>query len=106
MALTKPLIDLLNKVDPPMRIMLHTVPLRIIRVTATDESMTAFRVEQLSISNKDRNNPRGDWHTLSTHAGTVTGGSFPAACKAAVQAQADLRHKLEGRMAAIQEARL
>lgn len=92
--LPQPLIDLLNKCEPGQRIMLFTVPLRIIRIIATDEHMKCFRVEQLIITNKDPQRPFGNWATLSTHGSEVPGQSWSVACEAAVKAQADLKAKL------------
>ncbi len=94
--LTKPLIDLLNKIDEPWKIVLHVVPMRIIRVTTPD--FKTFRVEQLSLTNKDKSNPRGEWRTLSSHSGTSEGESMMIAWKAAVDAAAKLRHQVENRM--------
>lgn len=93
--LPQPLIDLLNKVDSPaQRVMLFTVPLRIIRIICTDESFKTFRVEQLTITNKDPQRPCGTWATLSTHGGEVSGASWGVACEAAVRAQAELKSRL------------
>lgn len=92
--LPQPLIDLLNKCEPGQRVMLYMVPLRIVRILATDENMKCFRVEQLVITSKDVQNPRGAWQTLSTHGSEVPGQSWAVACEAAVKAQADLKAKL------------
>lgn len=92
--LPQPLIDLLNKCEPGQRVMLYTVPLRIIRIIATDDQMKCFRVEQLVITNKDPQKPHGNWTTLSTHGSEVPGQSWAVACEAAVKAQADLKAKL------------
>lgn len=79
-------IDVLNKVDPPHRIMLFCVPLRGIRVVGTDTEFKTFRVEQLV---KDK------WLTLSTHTATQSGGSYAVACQAALKAQQTLIMKLQ-----------
>lgn len=93
-TLPQPLIDLLNKCEPGQRVMLFAVPLRIIRVTATDDNMKCFRVEQLVITNKDPQKPCGNWATLSTHGSEVPGQSWQVACEAAAKAQAELKAKL------------
>ena len=94
----KPLIDLLNKVENPAhRIMLFTVPLRIVRLISTDESFKTFRVEQLIITSKDPSNPRGTWNTLSTHGSEQPGGAYHDAVEAAIAAQTNLRRKLQQR---------
>lgn len=92
--LPQPLIDLLNKCEAGQRVMMFMVPLRIVRVLATDEQMRCFRVEQLVITNKDVQNPRGSWQTLSVHGSEVQGQSWAVACEAAVKAQAELKAKL------------
>lgn len=104
-VVSKPLYDLLNKIDPPARVISYCIPTRIVRVTATDETFRAFHVEQLSITSKDPNNPQGNWHTLSSHADAVEGASYPVAMKAAYEAQNDLKRKLEARQAKLMEQR-
>lgn len=96
---TKPLADLLNKVDAPARVMGFAWPSRIIRVTTTDESYRTFRVEQLILTKNDPHNPRGTWNTLSTHGSERPGESYPVALEAACKAQSDLRAKLLKRRA-------
>lgn len=73
---------------------MFTVPLRIIRIIATDDSFKTFRVEQLTITNKDPQKPHGTWATLSTHGGEQPGAAWGVACEAACKAQIDLRNKL------------
>ncbi len=96
--MTKPWYDLLNKIDPPMVALLHCVPLRVVRVVATDEAFKVFRVEQLVLTSRDPHNPRGNWTTISTHASKVVGGAYALAVEAAIKAQGDLKHKLEQRV--------
>lgn len=98
--MTKPLIDLLNKVESPARIMLFTVPLRAIRVIAIDDEFKTFHVEQLVLTNKDPHNPRGSWTLLSTHGNPKAGQAWGVAVGAALEAQKTLRHKLAQRQAA------
>lgn len=97
--MTQPIIDLLHKVDSPkQKIMLFTVPMRMIRVVATDsESFKTFRVEQLLLTSKDVHNPRGSWNTLSTHGSETPGASYQDAVEAALKAQVNLRNKLQQR---------
>ncbi len=90
----QPLVDLLNKCDSGQHVLMFTVPLRIIRIIATDDSFTKFRVEQLTITNKDPQNPHGTWTTLSMHAGEQPGAAWGIACEAACKAQIELRNKL------------
>lgn len=94
----KPIVDLLNKVDPPARVMFHCVPTRIIRVIAIDESFKSFRVEQLIMTGGNRSDPKGTWRTLSTHGGPVAGEAYGIASKAAIVAQNELRKKLQARV--------
>lgn len=102
-TISKPLYDLLNRIDPPGRVISYCIPTRIVRVTATDDSFRAFHVEQLVITTKDLNNPQGNWHTLSSHADAVEGASYSAALLAAYKAQDDLKRKLEQRRAKLLE---
>lgn len=102
-VLAQPLIDLLNKADPGQKVVAFMVPLRIIRITATDETCGTFRVEQLNITGKDPNNPRGAWATLSTHSNPVPWGAYKTAFDAAAKAQNDIRTKLQKKMAAQQK---
>lgn len=74
--------------------MLFAVPLRIIRIIATDENMKCFRVEQLIITNKDPQKPFGNWATLSTHGSEVPGQMWGPACEACIKAANELRAKL------------
>lgn len=94
---TKPLLDLMHKVEANQKIMLFMVPARMLRVIATDDSFKSFRVEQLIITNKNAQNPRGSWNTISTHSGPQAGGAWGVACKAASEAQTTLLHKMEQR---------
>lgn len=89
-------IDLLNKVDPPGRVMLHCVPTRVIRVLSTDDSFKTFRVEQFVVTAKDP--PAGNWVTLSTHGSEARGQSYSIACEAAYKAQTELKSKLQARV--------
>lgn len=92
---SKPFADLLNaQCALPRRIMCFTLPLRMIRVVAQDESMMTFRVEQLVLTNKDRLNPKGTWTTLSTHGGQAFMGTYMLALEHAVKAQSELHRKL------------
>lgn len=93
-VLSKPMLDLLNKCEPPMTALLYCVPLRIVRVVGTDETFKVFRVEQLVITGRDPSNPRGSWTTLSTHASETVGGSYPLAVEAAIKAQDDIKRQL------------
>lgn len=93
------LTALLNKVDPPSRIMFHCVPLRVVRVVAVDEAFKSFRVEQLVMTGRDMNDPKGHWKTLSAHSSPIMGESYQPAAQAAVKAQNDLRYKLTKRVA-------
>jgi hypothetical protein len=103
MSLPQPLVALLNKVDTPgHRVMMFMVPLRIVRVISTDDTFMTFRVEQLVITGKNPMDPRGTWTTLSTHSGQVAGAAYQNACKAGIEAQADLTRKLERQMAQTQ----
>lgn len=100
--MTKPLLDLLHKCDSPkQKVMLFTVPIRMIRVVATDSaSFKTFRVEQLLLTNKDVHNPRGSWNTISTHGSETPGAAYQDAVEAAIKAQHELRRKLQQRAAA------
>lgn len=87
-ALSNPIVDVLNKVDPPHRVMLFCIPIRAIRVVGTDNEFKTFRVEQLV---------KEKWLTLSTHTATQSGGSYAVACQAAIKAQQALITKLQQR---------
>lgn len=103
-VLPRPLVDLLNKVDTSgHRIMMFMVPLRIVRVIATDDTFMTFRVEQLVITGKNPMDPRGTWTTLSTHSGRVAGAAYQDAREAGEKAQADLTRKLQRQMAQTQQ---
>lgn len=104
--LAQPLIDILNKCEDGQRIMCHMVPLRVIRVIAVDTSWCSFRVEQLNLTNKDPNNPRGSWATLSAHTNPVAGQAYPIAWEAATKAQNELRGKLQKKMEAMRPPKL
>lgn len=91
----KPLVDLLNKVTPPHKIMMFTMPLRAIRVVAIDDEFKTFHVEQLVITNKDMQNPKGSWTLLSAHGNPQPGQAWGVATEAALRAQVRLREKLE-----------
>lgn len=95
--ITKQVVDLLNKVEPLQRLLLICVPLRMIRVIATDDGFKTFRVEQLVITNKDP--IKGNWTTLSTHSGLQEGSAYSDACKAAHESQKRLHQKLQQRRA-------
>jgi hypothetical protein len=90
-------IDLLNKAEPQQRVMLFCIPSRMIRVTATDASFKAFRVEQLVLTNKDPANPRGNWASLSTHGSEASGAAYQDAIEHAIKAQQNLIRKLQQR---------
>lgn len=94
MAMTQPLIDLLNKVEAPKKIMLFTMPLRAIRIVAVDEEFKTFHVEQLVLTNKNMHSPRGSWQLLSTHGNPISGRAWGVALEAALEAQTTLRAKL------------
>lgn len=100
--MTQPIIDLLHKCEPNQKVMLFTVPIRMIRVVATDTTFKTFRVEQLLLTNKDVHNPRGSWNTLSTHGSETPGAAYQDAVEAALKAQVTLRNKLAQRQAARQ----
>jgi hypothetical protein len=92
-----PLVNLLNKVDAGYIVFAHFVPMRIIRVIAS-ENFKTFRVEQLVLSNADRLNPHGAWTTLSTHGSETAGMMLETAMKAAKEAHDRLRGKLVKKM--------
>jgi hypothetical protein len=102
--LTQSMVALLNKIDAPMIAVAYMVPLRIIRVVATDDTFTTFRVEQLSVVGRDKNNAMGTWTTLSSHRGDHPGEAYQIAYAAATKAQEDLRRKLARRIQQSQQA--
>ena len=92
-SLPQSLVDLLNKVEPDRLVFCHMVPTRIFRVSVNKEFKT-FRVEQLTITNKDRMNPHGSWHTLSTHGSETPGVMLSKAMETAIVAQKDFIIKM------------
>lgn len=98
--MSKPFIDLMNKVDPPQKIMMFTMPMRAIRIVAMDDEFKTFHVEQLVLTSKDVHNPRGSWALLSTHGNPLPGRAWGVAVDAALKAAAKLKQKLEQRHAA------
>lgn len=96
MNIPQVLADLLNKTDPGFIVFAHMIPTRIFRIAA-HENFCTFRVEQFTRTNKDNFNPKGSWHTLSTHGSETPGAMLDAACKAAMKAQSDFIGKLTNR---------
>lgn len=95
-VLPQPVIDLLNKIENPNhRVMAFAVPLRMLRIVATDTTFKTFRVEQLVITNQNPHDPRGNWTTLSTHGSDTPGAAYNDAGTALLEAQTNLRRKLE-----------
>jgi len=93
------LVALLNKVDPPGRVLAHMVPTRILRITDVKDDGMTFRVEQLTMTSRPHDpKPRGDWHTLSTHGGQRAGEGLRSAKGHAEKAQEDLIAKLRTRL--------
>ena len=91
---------LLNKCEPPARVLAHAVPTRIIRLVQMDEAGLVFRVEQLiEHAGFSSANPKGEWKTLSTHGGKRPGEAMAPAFNAMLKAQQDLIYKLQKRMA-------
>ncbi len=98
MNIPQALADLLNKTDPGFIAFAFSHPTRIFRVAAAVDFKT-FRVEQFTRTNKDNMNPKGSWHTLSTHGSETPGMMLDPACKAMLKAQKDFIGKLTKRMA-------
>jgi hypothetical protein len=92
------MVGLLNRVDDGYVPFAFMVPLRVVRVIASINFKT-FRVEQFVRTNKDNFEPRGSWHTLSTHGSETPGAMLNTAMQAAAKAQADLRAKVERKYA-------
>ena len=88
------LADLLNKTDAGWIVFAHMVPTRIFRITA-HESFKTFRVEQFTRTNKDNLNPKGAWHTLSTHGSETPGAMLQTACTASIKTQNDFLAKMQ-----------
>ena len=96
-----PLLALLNKCAPPARVIAHAVPTRILRVTQMDEAGMTFRVEQLvEHGGFGGPEPKGEWKTISTHGGKVSGQTLGIAFEALWKAQKDLVYKLRKQMVA------
>lgn len=94
------LVPLLNKCEPPARVVAFAVPTRILRILQTDEAGCTFRVEQLvEHGGFGGPEPKGDWKTLSTHGNQVPGQSLSVAFEALWKAQTNLIYKLKKRMA-------
>jgi len=98
MNIPQALADLLNQTDPGFVAFVFAHPTRIFRVSAKQDFCT-FRVEQFTRTNKDNMNPRGSWHTLSTHGSEMPGMMLDTACKAMIKAQFDFINKLTKRLA-------
>lgn len=96
---------MLNKTEPGFVVFAFMIPTRIFRITRS-ENWKTFRVEQLTRTNKDAFNPQGSWHTLSTHGSELPGKMLDTACKSALQAQVDFRHKMTKRMEAKVDAKV
>lgn len=103
MNIPQALADLLNKADPGFVVFAHMMPTRIFRVVASDGShpdkpaFCTFRVEQFTRTNKDNLNPKGSWHTLSTHGSPTPGEMLDTAFQAAIKAQNDFVAKITRR---------
>ncbi len=98
-----PLVELLNKSEPGFILFCHAWPMRVIRVSASVDFLT-FRVEQLILTNKDRANPKGTWHTKSTHGGQVPGEALKVAMEHFLRAQNSLRAKITRQVQQVQKA--
>ena len=96
MNIPQALVELLNKTDESFIVFAHMVPTRVFRVCASLNFCT-FRVEQFTRTNKDNFNPKGSWHTLSTHGSETPGAMLDTACKAAMAAQKNFIGKLTNR---------
>lgn len=93
------MIALLNKVEPPARVLTHCVPTRVIRVVQIDDKGTTFRVEQLvEHGGFSTPSPRGAWKTMSIHTDPREGAAYNVALAAAWKAQVDLIALLKRRM--------
>jgi|SRR6185312_3599622 len=97
MNVTQAVADLLNKTEPGWRVYAHMIPTRIFRISVKDGDCT-FRVEQMTRTNRDNLNPKGDWRTLSTHGSETPGMMLAAAQKAASEAQKHFIKKMQTRM--------
>lgn len=107
MSIPPALVTLINKTDPNFLGFAyalaiapgpppHTIflPLRI----SAHLDFKTFRVERLIRTNKDNNNPRGTWTTLSTHGHEVPGKMLKTAFDHLFAAQHDFVDKLNNRM--------
>ena len=98
MKIPQALADLLNKTDEGFICFAFMWPAKVIRVIAKKD-FTTFRVERFTRTNTDNADPKGSWHTLSTHGSETPGMMLDPACKAMLKAQKDFIGKLTKRMA-------
>lgn len=75
--ITEPLKRLLNSIEPGWHVHLFIVPLRIIRICRSSD-WRRWRVEQLILHNRDRDNPRGAWKTVQVFVSENPGICEPA----------------------------
>jgi len=107
MNIPQALVELINKTEPnfigfayALAILPGPPPRTVflpLRISAHVDFKT-FRVEQLTRTNKDNQNPQGSWHTLSTHGTDVPGQMLATAFQALFKAQKDFVGKLNSRV--------
>ena len=79
------LIEVLNRVTPPSRVLAHCVPTRIIRVVDAYGDQRTYRVEQLIQHSMD-GFTASEWKPLSTHNNNTLRGAEKVAFQAAFAA--------------------
>jgi hypothetical protein len=84
------LIEVLNRVTPPARVLAHCVPTRIIRVIDVYDDQCTYHVEQLIQHTTADGFTAAEWKPLSSHTNKTPGGSLKIAFLAAFAAQKNL----------------
>lgn len=88
------LIEVLNRVTPPSRVLAHCVPTRIIRVVDAYGDQRTYRVEQLIQHSMD-GFTASEWKPLSTHNNNTLRGAEKVAFQAAFAEQQKLIAKIQ-----------